>query len=89
MCVLLCFSTVAGTLLTVDEVAQWVVHAVQLPQEVADIFRNNMVTGYDFPELAAHQVGQEEGGQGGRREGGGGGGGVPARDQHILKPLDR
>ncbi|CAN0416501.1 unnamed protein product, partial [Hapterophycus canaliculatus] len=43
----------AGTLLTVDEAAQWVLHAAQLPQEVADAFVNNMVTGYDFPELAA------------------------------------
>ncbi|CBN76750.1 n/a [Ectocarpus siliculosus] len=44
-----------GTLLTVDEAAQWVLHAAQLPQEVADAFVNNMVTGYDFPELAARQ----------------------------------
>ncbi|CAN0571442.1 unnamed protein product, partial [Ectocarpus sp. 12 AP-2014] len=42
-------------LLTVDEAAQWVLHAAQLPQEVADAFVNNMVTGYDFPELAARQ----------------------------------
>lgn len=39
-----------------DEVAEWVVHAAQLPQEVANIFRSNSVTGYDFPELAANQV---------------------------------
>lgn len=39
-----------------DEVAEWVVHAAQLPKEVADTFRSNMVTGYDFPELAAKQV---------------------------------
>lgn len=39
-----------------DEVAEWVVHAVQLPEDVADNFRSNMVTGYDFPELAAKQV---------------------------------
>lgn len=45
-----------GTLLTVDEVAQWVVHAAQLPQEVADTFRSNRVTGYDFPGLIENQV---------------------------------
>lgn len=45
-----------GTLLTVDEVAQWVVHAAQLPQEVADAFRSNRVTGYDFPGLIENQV---------------------------------
>lgn len=62
----------AGTLLTVDEAAQWVLHAAQLPQEVADAFVNNMVTGYDFPELAARQVRYRgiEGGQGGWRCGG-------------------
>lgn len=43
-----------------DEAAQWVLHAAQLPQEVADAFVNNMVTGYDFPELAARQVGRTE-----------------------------
>lgn len=31
-------------------------YAVQLPSEVADTFRMNSVTGYDFPELAARQV---------------------------------
>lgn len=45
-----------GTLLTVDEVAQWVVHAAQLPKEVADTFRSNRVTGYDFPGLIENQV---------------------------------
>lgn len=39
------------SLLTVDEVAEWVVHSVQLPHEIGEIFRNNHVTGYDFPEL--------------------------------------
>lgn len=68
---------VAGTLLTVEEAAQWVLHAAQLPQEVADAFVNNMVTGYDFPELAARQVRKErEEGMEGRNGGGGGGGGV-------------
>lgn len=55
---------VAGTLLTVDEAAQWVLHAAQLPQEVADAFVNNMVTGYDFPELAARGVSGEREGAG-------------------------
>lgn len=41
-------------LLSVDEVAAWVRYAVQLPQEVAEVFRNNRVSGYDFPELLAH-----------------------------------
>lgn len=45
------------SLLTVDEVAEWVVHAVQMPDYVGDIFRENFVTGYDFPELV------ENGGQ--------------------------
>lgn len=39
------------SLLTADEVAEWVVHAVQLPESVGDIFKENVVTGYDFPEL--------------------------------------
>jgi hypothetical protein len=39
------------SLLTVDEVAEWIVHAGQLPMEVGNIFRKNHVTGYDFPEL--------------------------------------
>jgi hypothetical protein len=39
------------SLLTVDEVAEWIVHAGQLPTEVGNIFRKNHVTGYDFPEL--------------------------------------
>lgn len=55
---------IAGTLLTVDEATQWVLHAAQLPQEVADAFVNNMVTGYDFPELAARQVSCASGGAG-------------------------
>lgn len=50
------FARRLGTLLTVDEVAEWVMYAVQLPSEVADTFRMNSVTGYDFPELAARQV---------------------------------
>ena len=38
-------------LLTVDEVAEWIVHAGQLPTQVGEIFRENHVTGYDFAEL--------------------------------------
>jgi hypothetical protein len=41
-------------LLSVDEVAAWVRYAVQLPQEVAEVFRSNRVSGYDFPELLGH-----------------------------------
>jgi hypothetical protein len=40
-----------GSLLTVDEVADWVLHAVQLPLEVAETFRSHSVTGYDFIDL--------------------------------------
>ena len=43
-------------LLTAEEVAQWVRHAVQLPQDVADAFLRNAVTGYDFHELTQNQV---------------------------------
>lgn len=39
------------SLLTSDEVADWVVYAVQLPEYVGKIFKENVVTGYDFPEL--------------------------------------
>lgn len=38
-------------LLTTQEVADWVVHAVQLPESIGRIFLENAVTGYDFPEL--------------------------------------
>lgn len=40
-----------GSLLTVSEAADWVVHAVSLPEEVGQAFRDNAVTGYDFPDL--------------------------------------
>lgn len=39
------------SLLTTDEVAEWIVHAGHLPKEVGEIFRVHSVTGYDFPEL--------------------------------------
>lgn len=42
-----------GSLLSVDEVAEWVVHAVQLPLEVSESFRTLQITGFDFPELIA------------------------------------
>lgn len=34
-----------------EEAADWVTHAVQLPEDVAEAFRSNSVSGYDFPEL--------------------------------------
>lgn len=38
-------------MLTVEQAAEWVTHAVQLPPEVADAFRSNSISAYDFPEL--------------------------------------
>lgn len=38
-------------MLTVEEAAEWVTHAVQLPPEVAEAFRSNSISAYDFPEL--------------------------------------
>ncbi|CAN0489638.1 unnamed protein product, partial [Ectocarpus sp. 12 AP-2014] len=40
-----------GPMLTVEEAADWVSHAVQLPREVAEAFRSNSISAYDFPEL--------------------------------------
>lgn len=40
-----------GSLLSVEEVAAWVEHSVQLPKSVADKFRDASVSGYDFVEL--------------------------------------
>eukprot|EP00752_Nemacystus_decipiens_P015601 g13924.t1 len=40
-----------GSMLTVEEAAEWVTHAVQLPPEVAEAFRSNSISAYDFPEL--------------------------------------
>ncbi|CAN0033008.1 unnamed protein product [Pylaiella littoralis] len=40
-----------GSMLTVEEAADWVTHAVQLPPEVAEAFRSNSISAYDFPEL--------------------------------------
>jgi len=42
------------SLLTAEEVSEWVVHAVQLPNEIGGIFLDHLVTGYDFPELVDH-----------------------------------
>ncbi|CAI5733742.1 unnamed protein product [Hyaloperonospora brassicae] len=39
--------------MTVDEVADWVAYAVQLPQ-YSEIFRANSISGYTFPLLMAH-----------------------------------
>jgi len=38
-------------LLTAEQVEEWTVHAVQLPEYVGRIFKENVVTGYDFQEL--------------------------------------
>eukprot|EP00611_Tribonema_gayanum_P028607 TRINITY_DN73_c1_g1_i2.p1 TRINITY_DN73_c1_g1~~TRINITY_DN73_c1_g1_i2.p1 ORF type:complete len:704 (-),score=230.04 TRINITY_DN73_c1_g1_i2:456-2567(-) len=40
-----------GSLLTVKETAEWVVHAVQLPPDVGQAFIDSAVTGFDFPDL--------------------------------------
>ncbi|GMH94243.1 hypothetical protein TrST_g13682 [Triparma strigata] len=39
------------TLLNLDETVDWVQHAVQLPESVGRIFRDNHVTGSEFAEL--------------------------------------
>ena len=39
------------SLLNLDETIDWVRYAVQLPQEIADAFLANHVTGTEFPEL--------------------------------------
>ena len=38
-------------LLSLDETVDWVVHAVQLPTSVGEIFRESRVTGSEFAEL--------------------------------------
>ncbi|KAL7483047.1 hypothetical protein ACHAW6_008701 [Cyclotella cf. meneghiniana] len=50
------------SLLTTEEVSEWVVYAVQLPVEVGRIFLQNGITGYDFPEIVQNSgsVLQEE-----------------------------
>jgi len=44
--------TKLGSLLSVAEVGEWVEHAVQLPRDVARLFLDSSVSGYDFAELA-------------------------------------
>lgn len=44
--------TMLGSLLSVVEVGAWVEHAVQMPQNVAHLFLEMSVSGYDFAELA-------------------------------------
>lgn len=39
------------SLLTTEEVKEWIIHSVQLPEHVGKKFLENGVTGYDFPEL--------------------------------------
>jgi hypothetical protein len=39
------------TLLTAEEVAEWIVFAVQLPSSVGKMFLDHSVTGYDFLEI--------------------------------------
>ena len=39
------------SLLTSREVSEWLVHAVQLPKEVGQLFLEHGITGYDFPEI--------------------------------------
>jgi hypothetical protein len=39
-------------LLTAEEVAEWIVYSVQLPNDVGSIFLENAVTGHDFMEIA-------------------------------------
>ena len=41
-------------MLTVEDVCDWVVHSLHMPEEIADILRSNAVTGYDFPDLVEH-----------------------------------
>jgi hypothetical protein len=45
------FQRSVGISFNVDEVSEWVVHGVQLPEGIGEVFRANAVTGYDFAEL--------------------------------------
>ena len=49
------FWKVLDNLLTVEEVADWIMYACQLPEEIGEIFRKHHVTGYDFPELVENE----------------------------------
>ena len=44
-----------GTLLSADEVVNWLLHALQLPYEIVSQFSAQGVSGYDFPDLLANQ----------------------------------
>mmetsp|Transcript_1850 Transcript_1850/g.4312 ORF Transcript_1850/g.4312 Transcript_1850/m.4312 type:complete len:709 (+) Transcript_1850:127-2253(+) len=39
------------SLLTAEEVAEWIVYSVQLPKSIGRIFLENGITGYDFVEI--------------------------------------
>eukprot|EP01041_Mallomonas_annulata_P002780 gene2780-5473_t len=41
-----------GSVLSVEEVAEWAEHAQQLPSYIVAAFEGHRVTGYDFPELS-------------------------------------
>lgn len=43
------------SLTNADEVKEWIENALQLPQSVGDIFKENRITVYDFPELVAEK----------------------------------
>lgn len=43
-----------ASMLSVDDVCDWVVHSLHMPEEVREIMRANAVTGYDFPDLVEH-----------------------------------
>lgn len=42
---------IVASMLTVDDVCDWVVHSLHMPDSVTEIIRDNAVTGYDFPDL--------------------------------------
>ena len=48
---LLDYWTQLESLLTTEEVAEWIVYSVQLPSSVGKIFLENGITGYDFLEI--------------------------------------
>ena len=52
--VLLLVRIITASMLSVDDVCDWVVHSLHMPEEVRDIMRDNAVTGYDFPDLVEH-----------------------------------
>jgi hypothetical protein len=38
-------------MLSVEDVAEWTRHSLHMPEEVAELFRKNAVSGFDFPDL--------------------------------------